>query len=85
MGDEQIEAVRTWSEPKLVKDNHVFIWFANFYQRFIQDFGKIAAPLTLMLRASLQIRSLENSTPSVNVVEDDEVGDVGVGGSEGLN
>ena len=32
----------------------MFIGFANFYQRFIQGFSKIAAPLTSMLKTSLQ-------------------------------
>lgn len=35
---------------KLVKDIQVIIGFANFYQRFIKNFEKIAASLTLMLQ-----------------------------------
>ena len=50
MEDEQIEAVKNWPKPTLVRDIQVFIGFANFYQRFIQGFSKIAAPLTLMLK-----------------------------------
>lgn len=79
--DERIEAVKTWPESKSVRDIQVFLGSANFYQRFIQCFSKIAAPLTLMLKTS-PARSSENSTSSVDRVEDDEVrgGDGGGGG-----
>lgn len=39
-----------WSELKSVSNIQVFIRFANFYQRFIQGFSKIAAFLTSMLK-----------------------------------
>ena len=52
MKEKRIDAVKTWPELKLVRDIQVFIGFTNFYQRFIQGFSKIAAPLTLMLKTS---------------------------------
>ena len=52
MEDKRIEAVKQWPEPQLVRDIQVFLGFANFYQRFIQRFSRIAAPLTLMLKTS---------------------------------
>ena len=50
MEDEQIEAVKNWPEPTLVRDIQVFIGFANFYWRFIRGFSRIAAPLTSLLK-----------------------------------
>ena len=50
--DEQIKAVKNWSKLTLVRDIPVFIGFANFYQRFIQGFSKIAAPLTFLLKTT---------------------------------
>lgn len=44
--EKAIEAVRSWPEPKSVRDIQVFIGFANLYRRFIQGFSKIAAPPT---------------------------------------
>ncbi len=42
----------------------MFLGFANFYQRFIQNFSKIAASLTLMLQTTsdeiLSIQTTEN-------------------------
>ena len=52
MEDERIETVKSWPEPKSVRDIQVFIGFANFYRRFIQGFSKIAAPLTSMFKTS---------------------------------
>ena len=66
MEDEKIEVVKNWPEPKSVQDIHVFIDFANFYQRFIWDFGKIVAPLTWMLETT-------ESSDSPQRDDDDEV------------
>ena len=52
MEEERIEAVKAWPEPKSIRDIQVFLGFANFYQRFIQGFSKIAAPLTSMLKTT---------------------------------
>lgn len=52
MEDKRIEAVKTWPKPKSGRDIQVFIGLAKFYQRFIQGFSKIAAPLTSMLKTS---------------------------------
>ena len=70
MEDERIEAVKQWPEPQSVRDIQVFLGFANFYQRFIQGFSRIAAPLTSMLKTS---GSTESSTRPGK-------GEVGVGG-----
>ena len=52
MEDERIKAVKNWPEPKSVRDIQVFIGFANFYQRFIQGFNRIAASLTSVLKTT---------------------------------
>ena len=75
MEDERIEIVKSWPEPKSVRDIQVFIRFANFYQRFIQGFSKIAAPLTSRLKTS----SAANTQPQRSMVVDDKaVGDSGI-------
>ena len=66
--EERIEAVSASSEPKSIKDIQEFLEFANFYQRLIQGFSKIAAPLTSMLKttptasAGASPRAIDDST-----------------------
>ena len=62
--EEKIEAVKTWLEPKSIRDIQVFLGFANFYRRFIQEFSRIAAPLTSMLKTTSGIppRAADNSS-----------------------
>ena len=43
---EKIEAVRSWSTPKSVKEVRSFLGFANYYRRFVEGFSRIAGPLT---------------------------------------
>ena len=62
--------VKSWPEPKSVRDIQVFIGFANFYWRFIQGFSKIAALLTSMLKISL-VASTKLQRPMV--VDDEAV------------
>ena len=54
MGEERIDAVKAWLEPKLVWHIQIFIEFTNFYRRFIQDFSTITAPLTSILKTGSQ-------------------------------
>ena len=53
--EKRIDVVKALPEPKSVQDIQVFIGFANFYQRFIQGFSKITAPLTSMLKKSPEL------------------------------
>ena len=44
--------MKNWPKLTSVRDNQVFIGFANSYQRFIRSFSKIAALFTLPLKAT---------------------------------
>jgi transposase InsO family protein len=41
----KIAAVKDWEVPGNVKEVQAFLGFANYYRRFIKNYGKIAAPL----------------------------------------
>ena len=45
MDQEKLKAILEWPEPKMVKGVRSFLGLANFYQRFIKDYMKVARPL----------------------------------------
>ena len=46
----KVEAITTWPIPKSIHDIRVFLGLANFYQRFIRNFSKLALPVTSLLK-----------------------------------
>jgi len=46
----KIKAIVNWQEPKNVKDVRAFIGFANFYQRFINNFSALVLPLVALIQ-----------------------------------
>ena len=73
MEEERIDTVKKWPELESIQDIQVFIDFANFYQRFINDFSRIVISLTVILKAT------GLSITSASRVDDNEV--VGGGGA----
>jgi hypothetical protein len=43
---EKISAINSWGYPTTVRGVQSWLGFCNFYRRFIQDYGRIARPLT---------------------------------------
>ncbi len=81
MEEERIEAVKDWPESKSVRDIQVFLGFANFYRRFIQNFSRIAALLTLILQTT------DDETLSTQAIESKKNQDTptSTGGGDGVN
>ncbi|XP_073133557.1 uncharacterized protein [Henckelia pumila] len=50
----KIEAIKNWVTPKNAREIRSFLGLAGYYSRFIQDFSKIALPLTLLTRKSVK-------------------------------
>ena len=42
----KVKAVEEWPEPRNVKDVQSFLGLANYYRKFVENFSKIAGPLT---------------------------------------
>jgi hypothetical protein len=45
MSESKVQAVKQWPIPKSKRALQQFLGFANYYRRFIKDFGKTAKPL----------------------------------------
>ena len=43
---EKVMAVMSWEKPKSVFKIHSFLGLAGYYRRFIEDFSRLAAPMT---------------------------------------
>ena len=43
---EKVKAIMCWERPKSVFKIRSFLGFARYYRRFIEDFSKLAAPMT---------------------------------------
>ena len=50
MNQEKVKTVTEWPEPKNLKEVQAFLGFANFYQRFIQDYLKEVTFLTKLTK-----------------------------------
>ena len=50
MSKKKVESILSWKAPRSVKDVQIFIGFANFYQRLIENFPNIFKPITDKLK-----------------------------------
>ena len=51
---EKIEVVMSWERPKSVFEIRSFLGLAGYYRRFIEDFSRIAAPMTRLTQKEVK-------------------------------
>ena len=51
---EKVEAVMSWERPKSVFEIRGFLGLARYYRRFIEDFSRLAAPMTILTRKEVK-------------------------------
>ena len=51
---EKVEAVMSSERPKSVFEIHSFFGLARYYRRFIEDFSRLAAPMTRLTRKEVK-------------------------------
>ena len=53
---EKVEAVMSWERLKSVFEIRSFLGLAGYYSRFIEDFSRIAAPMTRLTRKEVKFK-----------------------------
>ena len=51
---EKVEAMMSWERPKSVFEIRSFLGLAGYYTRFIEDFSRLAAPMTRFTRKEVK-------------------------------
>ena len=51
---EKVKAVMSWERPKSVFEIRSFLGLVGYYRRFIEDFSRLAAPMTRLTRKELK-------------------------------
>ena len=54
MDPEKVKAVMSWERPKSVFKIHNFLGLAGYYKRFIEEFSRLAAPMTKLTRGEVK-------------------------------
>ena len=50
----KVEAVMSWERPESIFEIHSFLGLAGYYRRFIEDFSRLAAPMTRLTRKEVK-------------------------------
>ena len=51
---EKVEAVMIWERPKSIFEIRSFLGLAGYYKRFIEDFSRLAAPMTRLTQRGVK-------------------------------
>ena len=50
----KVEVVMSWERPKSIFKIRSFLGLARYYRRFIEDFSRLAAPMTRLTRKEVK-------------------------------
>ena len=54
MDPEKVETMMSWERPKSVFEIRSFLGLAGYYRRFIEDFSRLAAPMTRLTQKEVK-------------------------------
>ncbi|WVZ51939.1 hypothetical protein U9M48_003036 [Paspalum notatum var. saurae] len=66
----KIEAVSNWKTPRNVTEIRSFLGLAKYYQRFIENFSKIAKPMTELLKDKVSLEWNDKREKSFQCLKD---------------
>ena len=66
----KIEAIQKWARPTTPTEIRSFLGLAGYYRRFVQDFSKIAAPLTRLTQKAVKFQWSEECERSFQKLKD---------------
>ncbi|WVZ75484.1 hypothetical protein U9M48_023530 [Paspalum notatum var. saurae] len=52
----KVSTVTKWKVPEIPKEVHGFLGLASYYRRFIENFSRIAKPMTFLLEKDAEFR-----------------------------
>ena len=55
---EKVEAVMSWERPKSAFEIRSFLGLVGYYRRFIEDFSRLATPMTRLTRKGLSLSGM---------------------------
>jgi hypothetical protein len=58
---DKVQSILDWETPSLVKDVRSFLGLAGYYRRFIENFSKIAKPMTKLLKKNKKLEWSEKA------------------------
>ena len=50
----KVEVMMSWERPKLVFEIRSFLGLVGYYRRFIEDFSRLAVPMTRLTRKEVK-------------------------------
>ncbi len=66
----KVEAITSWPIPSSIKELQRFLWFSNFYCRFISNYSTITSPLTDLLKGKTKALAwTPNATEAFNMLK----------------
>ena len=55
---EKVEAVMSWERPKAIFEMRSFLGLVGYYRRFIEDFSRLAAPMTKLTWKEVKVSGM---------------------------
>ncbi|KAI3770409.1 hypothetical protein L6452_01541 [Arctium lappa] len=66
----KIEAIKGWEAPKTPSEVRSFLGLAGYYRKFIQDFSRIATPLTALTRKNVKFVWAEAQKEALGILKE---------------